>query len=1223
MTLQPEQEDRIRRYLLGDATPDEIRQVETDLLRGDESVERLLLIEDELIADYARDALTEREMEAMAKNFFITPGRRERLMIAQEMVREAYAYDEVETSSVAQAAEKMNAARARGNMGREWWRALIVPKWKFIASTAFLIAVGLGIWRWPHGESEVEKSLVALNRAYRAQRPLEARITGLTYAPFPVVLGTEQDKIDSRARNLAESTLLEATEQDASPAELHALGRVYLAKKEFAEAKKEFEAALATDPNNAQLHSDLGVALFELGKLEQSRGQIAESEKTFAASMNHFSQALRLVDSLLEARFNRALLFQSLRMNNMAQEDWRRYLEQDPASPWAQEAKQKLKVLEDDGRKRAQTKERTRLDFLRLLSTNDEQGALLAVNRSYSALNEPLNGNHIIGGLIDEFIDAKLRGRNAEAEARWQVIARLGRLQAERAGDILVMDLARYYRTITPSQLHLVRQARQLAKEAYGHYRKSTNDQAVALFEQAKALFAQAGDAPEELYADTWIGHCHHQRSNTLQNLKVFTELVPVLREKRYRWMEATAWCGLANSHNSSGQFSRAIEDAVRCSRIAEEIGDQTGYLRGLYFLGHFYYDLGQHDDNLRLVRKGVELSHRIGAEINYAIAFYYLAGSSLCALGYFDPALTYHQEYLRMAEQWNSPRLTARGHIHIGLTYGKWKWFEQAIASAQRGIEIGRTLATDETGREFVHYGLMHLGHLYREAGRFAEALGTFDQVLEYARRSGVQQYYYSASKGRLLTFIAQDDKAAAQTELDKVLALYEENRKSIREENYRNTFFDQEQGIYDVAVAFAHDELSDPERAFNYAERSRARSLLDAGRQEHELVESRGIPVLRFSDSEPPRELAEIRRRMPEQAQLLVYAVLRDRVIIWVIGQARYKSHPVNISNEELNARIERHLAFISRIPSQAEDGWQATASALHEVLIAPVVPLLDKQKRLCVIADKQLHRLPFGTLFSPASKKTLVEEYVLSYTASASVFLRSTELARRKGGVVNERLLCAGNPDFDKRAFPELYDLPSAEREARKVASYYDPATATVLVGPQVKKSAVLRGLGRADVVHLAMHYLHDQRSPMFSCLPLAAESLERRSKRDLATEKDALHLFEFYKLKDLPARLAILSACRTHAEEYYAGEGAIGIPRPLEAAGIPLVIASLWPAYALATSDLMIAFHRARRGEGRSTAEALREAQLELLHSAGSYRHPYYWSAFIVVGGYSEY
>jgi CHAT domain-containing protein len=87
--------------------------------------------------------------------------------------------------------------------------------------------------------------------------------------------------------------------------------------------------------------------------------------------------------------------------------------------------------------------------------------------------------------------------------------------------------------------------------------------------------------------------------------------------------------------------------------------------------------------------------------------------------------------------------------------------------------------------------------------------------------------------------------------------------------------------------------------------------------------------------------------------------------------------------------------------------------------------------------------------------------------------------------------------------------------------------------------------------------------------------------------------------------------------------YHGEGAIGISRPFLAAGVPLVVASLWPIDSKATYELMIRFHKYRRDSG-SSVKALKRAQFEMLQSSQpKYHHPYYWAAFNLVGGYAEF
>jgi CHAT domain-containing protein len=103
-----------------------------------------------------------------------------------------------------------------------------------------------------------------------------------------------------------------------------------------------------------------------------------------------------------------------------------------------------------------------------------------------------------------------------------------------------------------------------------------------------------------------------------------------------------------------------------------------------------------------------------------------------------------------------------------------------------------------------------------------------------------------------------------------------------------------------------------------------------------------------------------------------------------------------------------------------------------------------------------------------------------------------------------------------------------------------------------------------------------------------------------------------------------RLVVLSACQTGIERYYKGEGAIGLARPFQAAGIPLVVASLWPVESYPTKELMIAFHKHRKGDRLSTAQALRQSQIDMIRSGSfEFRKPYNWAAYTVIGGHANF
>jgi len=106
-----------------------------------------------------------------------------------------------------------------------------------------------------------------------------------------------------------------------------------------------------------------------------------------------------------------------------------------------------------------------------------------------------------------------------------------------------------------------------------------------------------------------------------------------------------------------------------------------------------------------------------------------------------------------------------------------------------------------------------------------------------------------------------------------------------------------------------------------------------------------------------------------------------------------------------------------------------------------------------------------------------------------------------------------------------------------------------------------------------------------------------------------------------LAALPAghlRLAVLDGCET-AGVVPGGDGIQTLLLPFLAAGVPTVVATLWPVDDELAVGLMTAFHR-QVAAGVDPATALRAAKLTYLHNADSrYRAPASWAPFIVIGG----
>ncbi|MGA9994115.1 MAG: hypothetical protein WBP93_01820 [Pyrinomonadaceae bacterium] len=87
MTEQPDNEGLIVRYLLGELTEPEQKQIEENFLADDNYFEQILIVEDDLIDAYARGQLSPAEREQFEKSFLTNPQRRQRVAFARTLMQ--------------------------------------------------------------------------------------------------------------------------------------------------------------------------------------------------------------------------------------------------------------------------------------------------------------------------------------------------------------------------------------------------------------------------------------------------------------------------------------------------------------------------------------------------------------------------------------------------------------------------------------------------------------------------------------------------------------------------------------------------------------------------------------------------------------------------------------------------------------------------------------------------------------------------------------------------------------------------------------------------------------------------------------------------------------------------------------------------------------------------------------------------------------------------------
>jgi CHAT domain-containing protein len=1206
MALDAKDREEARLYLLGRLKPERrLELLEERIMTEQDYYEELLAIEDEVIDQYLANELSRDEREAFEQYFLRTPERASKLRFARAFNKYVAAAQEVSASP----------APARQSLTDIFRRLFAAPVRVAAVALVLISCMALVWWLFLRSDSEVNKGLIALREAYGNRRPLEARITDFEYAPWSVTRGgNSQPEVNATSLDRAERILLDAVHERPNAATWHALGQLYLAERKYDQAITQFEEALKTDKDNARLHNDFGVALFEKARMERASDGSEKNIESLAQSVEQFNLAVELNDSLTEAHFNRALAYQEMMLRQQAEEGWREYLRKDSTSPWADEARRHLKLLEESKNTTSQKTGNLLKEFLDARRAGDDSAAWKLVSQNYTSA-----GNEVTNQLLDSQLGLSPAESSIEHDVSRQALAYLAQLELGKTGNRYTSDLVKHYERATPEMRLRLRDARSHMKAGYALFTKSMFAEAVGEYSKAKLDYERADDSAERVFAEYRLAHCYVFLPDLKKARAAFEHLFAVAETNEYRWLLAHSLYGLAHVSADSSEYSKAVDYSSRALSAFESADDRNGVLRCLVQLADVHRDLNRIGRALGYLQRGLALTGDMRAEPMQRWGILVEIAFSLSSKRLDTAALFYQKEALGLALEMGRPLVTSRSYGYVGSAYASMKSYDQAMSYATRAFEIGEGMPEGTGGSEIMANATLQFGNILRLEGECGKAVQAYDKSIRLYQEMKVEYYSYAAHKGKLLCFMNSADDRATGEELQTVLALFEQYRAKITAESHRNSFFDMEQSVYDLAMRYEFTRMKNPVKAFEYSEVSRARSLLDELRRGAEVLEKNDGPDINLSGVTSPLSLADIQKGIPDNTQILQYAVLDDRLLLWAVTNSSVQYKEVPIGAQQLTEKVRALLAAASVPPSANNTDYYSRAEDLYQVLIAPAEPFLDKAKFLCIVPDKILHYLPYSALRSPATDRYLMEDYDFGLAPSSSTFVSVSASASKKAGAIEERLLSVGDPDFRRASFPSLPELPSAAREAKAVSGFYN--TSRVLVRDAAREQSVKSEIEKANVAHLALHYLVDESSEMLSGFPLAPELAHGGGRNQL---DGFLQSYEIYRMKLPRTRLVVLSACQTGIEQQYAGEGVIGVARPFLVAGVPVVVASLWPVDTDASAELMVNFHRHRTRDALTVTQSLRRAQIEMARGEDvHYRHPYYWATFIAVGGHSRF
>lgn len=272
------------------------------------------------------------------------------------------------------------------------------------------------------------------------------------------------------------------------------------------------------------------------------------------------------------------------------------------------------------------------------------------------------------------------------------------------------------------------------------------------------------------------------------------------------------------------------------------------------------------------------------------------------------------------------------------------------------------------------------------------------------------------------------------------------------------------------------------------------------------------------------------------------------------------------------------------------------------LYDQLLRPLQKHLPSDGTIVFVLDSQLQGIPLALLHD--GQEFLIESYSLSQLLKDQ--LRQPRLLKPR----ELRTVVAGlstiSPSMDKAQLdPPLSALPEVKEEASQVKTL--SRTAKQLLNQKFTRDNLKEAIARGyPILHIASHGKYSS-DPNRTVLYAWDETIDAEDLRGMVSERA--------DFSGNSIELLVLSACETATGDKRSVLGLAGLTVQ---AGARSTLASLWSVDSESTALLMTRFYQGLKS-GQTKAEALRLAQ-HYLKNETQYKHPYYWSGFILVGSW---
>lgn len=694
---------------------------------------------------------------------------------------------------------------------------------------------------------------------------------------------------------------------------------------------------------------------------------------------------------------------------------------------------------------------------------------------------------------------------------------------------------------------------------------------------------------------------------------------------------EAQALLGKGNTYLALGRYPDGLQSLQRAQSLAEGTGDR-GLLAAIHTsLGNGYLLSGRDEQAMELSRRGRNLAREAGRSDLVAGAENTL-GTVFASRGRWEDAVEAFREAIEAASANANPTLAAKMRVNLARALQGADLKEEAATERERAFSELRALPLSHDRA----YGLISLGRLYTEPDtgaldpvRAIEAYEALNEALETADAIGDprSQSYALGYQARLYERARHPEEAldltrralhAAQRvaapeivyrwqwQTGRLLAARGDRDLAI--ESYRRAVYTLQSIRSDLLTTYQRSGTSFREQVgplfleLADLELQRAVTIDDISAREESLRSVRDtIEVLKgveLSDYFEDDCVAALKSRtvgidkISARTAAIYPVVFHDRIEILMSLPDGIKLFTSRVDSEQLEETVRALRATLER---RITHQYRGPAKQVYDWFIAPIEAELQAQniETLVIIPDGVLRLIPMAALFD--GEKFLIEKYAVA-TSPGLTLTDPTPIARE-----NAQALLSGITE-SVQGFPAL---PNVAQELETIHALYGGTVLRDQAFVKENMASELKGTSYS-IVHVATHGQFSRDVSMSYVLTydgrLSMNQLEQ--------------YMGITAVRDKPIELLTLSACQTATGDDRAALGLAGIAVK---AGARSALATLWFINDRASAELISEFYSQLRDPSLSKAKALQKAQLKLL-SDRRYRHPVYWSPFLLIGNW---